>query len=305
VSRLDAAIAALATLQYGLISRAQALEAGCSPAFIEYRLATGRWEQLHPGVYRIAGVPGSWEQDVMAACLASGGRASHLSAAALHGLIERRSGSIEVVAEFGRHPRHASYIAHRTRRPLEETAFVGPIPVTTPARTLVDIAGVIGEAALEQAVHVAVRRKLVSRADLLNRLTTSGLPGLTKLRRVLDRLGDGPATDGHLETEFLQLLRTLDVPEPERQHVIRRGGVAIARADLAYPSERVVIELDGYEFHSSPAAFRQDRVRQNALQEAGYVVLRFTKRDIGRPRYIKDTILRLLFERGHPEVVSL
>ncbi len=103
-------------------------------------------------------------------------------------------------------------------------------------------------------------------------------------------------TDSQLEDRFLRLLQRSDFPEPRSQfEVLDEFGRFVARVDFAYPATKLLIEIDGAEFHSDQATFRRDRVRQNRLVGLGYTVLRFTYWDLlAGPEFVLDTLSPLL-----------
>jgi predicted transcriptional regulator of viral defense system len=156
---------------------------------VEWRLRTGAWVAVRPGVYRIAGAPVTWHQRLMAACLASGGVASHRAGAALWGLEGFEPGPVEVVVPGPARRRLAGVRVHRTRDlPRADVGEVDGIPVTRPARTLVDLASVAGGDRLEGALDSALRQQLVTVAYVDRRLAaigSAGRPGVAALRELL------------------------------------------------------------------------------------------------------------------------
>ena len=130
-----------------------------------------------------------------------------------------------------------------------------------------------------------------------------GRAGIADLRRLADvRDGQGAIPESVLETRFLRMLRAAKLPEPVLQHEIRSSGRRVARVDLAYPEQRVAIELDGYRFHSGRIAFDRDRRRQNEIVRAGYAVLVFTSTDLRDTDAACEAVRSVLRERGHPTV---
>ena len=117
--------------------------------------------------------------------------------------------------------------------------------------------------------------------------------GPATLRLLLEqRRPEGPPTESELETRYLQVLRAHGVPEPVRQHKVFHKGRFLGRLDLAYPPEKVFVELDGWAFHGTRDAFQRDRARQNDMVVAGWSPLRFTWYDVDdRPA---DTARRTL-----------
>ena len=168
----DGVCAAIAEKQSGLISRDQAIRTGMSERAIGRRLGAGRWRQVLPGVYRLAGVPTSWEQSLKAATLwgGEGCVVSHRAAAALHGLAGFARQGVEV--QSSRRLQRSDVIAHRTcfTSSLYPVSIKG-IPTTSVTRTLIDLAGTVTLEALEEALDDALRR---------------GLTDLGRLRGVLE-----------------------------------------------------------------------------------------------------------------------
>ena len=175
------------------------------------------------------------------------------------------------------------------RRPLRHGPGIGGrddrerLPVTTAARTLIDLGSVVDDDTLERALESALRDDRTSLRQLhrrLEALSRRGRPGLARVRRVLGRRVGGGPSDSELETRFVRLLRRARMPLPVRQHEVRLGGRLLARADLAYPEARLLIELDGWSAHGTRAAFHADRRRQNSMVMAGWTLLRFTWADV-------------------------
>ncbi|MEX2393508.1 MAG: hypothetical protein WD826_03405 [Actinomycetota bacterium] len=302
----DGRAAKIMSTQLGLITHAQALACGLTPRQIEHRVVVHRWERLHHSVFVVVGAERSWRQRVLAACLAAGeyAVASHQTAAVLWGLIERRRRPIEVTVPIGKHPRADGYTVHRTRLSFEPE-FVGPVPATSAARTVIDLATVVGVDELEEALDIAMRRHDVHAIELLGRLKgLTGRRGLGPLRRMLERRAErGGQNHGVFATRFEQLLRRCGLPPPEIEYVILDAdGRFIARVDLCYPREKLVIELDDWDTHSSPRALSLSNMRQNAIEELGYTLRRFTWNDLDRPAYVKGVVARALRARGHPGV---
>lgn len=291
----DWAIAALAGAQGGVISREQLLILGLSGAAIDHRVRAGRLHPVHRGVYavghRVVSAEGRW----MAAVLACGGGAalSHESAAAAWEIRRADAGSVHVTAagHTGRR-RRAGIHLHRTRSlpPVELTTHRG-IAITTPARTLLDLAadGLRGRP-LEQALDRAELLRLDFadlRAALEAHPTRSGSPAL---RALLSRYTAGSTvTRSELEERFLALCDRYAVPRPNVNTCLE-GGIEV---DFVWPAARLVVEVDGYAFHRSPAAFEQDRARDVALVLTGYRVLRFTWTQVTRrPREVARALQR-------------
>ncbi len=198
----------------------------------------------------------------MAALLAVGHDAtlSHRSAAARWEILPPTDDPVDVSVSQG-HPRNRPGIRiHRTRC-IEHSLKAG-LRVTTPVRTLVDLAASIGARDLERAVEEAQIRRLVTRGELarLRRIGPGHEPSLTR---------------SEAERRLRALIRAARLPPPQTNE--RFGSYEV---DFVWRDERVVVEVDGFAFHSTRAAFERDRARDRALQAAGYVVLRFTWRQL-------------------------
>ncbi len=191
-------------------------------------------------------------------------------------------------------------------RPRALTAFdrtqVGVVPVTTAARTVMDIAGRSLPLDLEIALDDALRRGLIRAGALASRINkprTSGRPGITTLRKLLAERAEDVATESALETRFLRLIKRSALPRPRSQYIVTRQDASfVARVDFAYPEIRLAIELDGYTFHDGRNAFDRDRVRQNALIDAGWTILRFTSTDLADEASLVCTLRRVLARCG-------
>lgn len=270
----DWMIATIANRQYGIVSTRQLLAAGIGPGAIATRVRRHRLHRLHRGVYVVghtALVPLARE---MAAVLACGPDAaiSHRSAATLWRLLEGNDGPIDVtVTRFGRS--HRGLCVHRSRslRPEDVQTRHG-IPVTTPTRTLLDLADTATERELERAVDEALVQRLTSRTSLIAAVrNASGRHGASRVRHLLERY-DGPTlTRSEAEERFLALVRAAGLEVPEVN--VRLGNHVV---DFLWRQRRVVVEVDGFRFHSSRRAFERDRRRDAELAAAGYRVIRIT-----------------------------
>lgn len=271
---VDEAAAHRANTQHGAFTIRQV---GASRSARDRRVANGRWvRSVEASVYTLPHYPPSWRQRLIVAILGSpaGALASHRSGAVLHGV--REGAPIEVTVPRSSHSRPSSGLVHQSDVPMAQRSTIDGIPVTRIERTLVDLASVVGDDEVEQAVEAALRRGLTT-ADRLVPQLASARPGAARLRRVLDRRARGRPAGSELEVLVIQLLRAAGLADPVRQHEVRIGGERYF-LDLAYPERRVCIEVDGREAHEGEA-FQRDRTRQNALILAGWTVLRFTWAD--------------------------
>jgi very-short-patch-repair endonuclease len=301
----------VASAQHGLLSRAQAHAIGLSKDSIYRRVQSGKWELVLPGVYRIAGSPPGWHQDLMAACLwaGRGAAASHRAAAALWKLDGFAPGITELSTTRNLTCRAPGILMHRVNRLTPaETTVVSSIPVTTPTRTLFDLAGIVEQQLVEAALDDSLRRRLASLPRLrwaAREFGGHGRGGVSAMKQLLKERGPESPPGSRLETRLIRLLRDSRLPKPRRQYEIREGGKLIARVDLAYPEARLAIEADGYRYHSARSAWQHDRVRRNALTSRDWQVLHITWEDLQlRPKEILGEIARTLSHRS-PEARSL
>jgi very-short-patch-repair endonuclease len=277
--------------QHGVAVRAQLLARGIAARAIDRMVRTGRLLVLWRGVYQIGPLPARHGAE-MAAALACGadGRISHVSAAALQGVLDPTRARLPVEVIMPRHKRRriAGLRIHRARdlRPDEVTTHEG-IPITTPARTLLDIAGTLTAREVEQALAKALRMRLVTREGMREMVERHpSHRGAPVLRRLLDA-EDGPSfTRSEGEEKLLEIIRSARLPRPELNVDVLGHEV-----DFLWRRARVVAEVDGYAFHSSARSFAADRQRDAELTAAGYRVLRFTWADLTDGRFA--TVVRL------------
>jgi len=274
----DRAIAALAKRQRGVVARAQLRAIGLSRTAIDTRLRAGRLHPLYRGAYLVghAGVlQGARE---FAAVLVCGPDTvvSHRSAASLWSLLPHLPREVDITVA-GRDCRRSDGIrVHRVGDlDVRDVRKLGGIPITTPARTILDLATTASSRELEQALAEAHARRLVRRTDLVSLLARVGpRPGAPALRALLD--ADAPAlTRSQAEERFLALVRAPELPAPESNVRVGRHEV-----DFLWRDHGLVVEIDGFAFHSSRPAFERDRVRDAELASLGFRVIRVTWRQI-------------------------
>lgn len=281
---MPADIDRLARWQHGLVTRQQALSAGLSSAAIGRRVATATWLPVVAGVYALASSPASWQRQVLAACLAVGGFASHRTAAALWGLSGCRPGPVHVVVAHGRSSCSGPATIHQSHAlPAADVTRIDGIPVTRPARTLVDLAGCVSRRVLEEAVDDALCRRLVTLPRLLGRsaaLVGRGRAGSTAFGEVLATWRDGALPQEVAEARLVRRLLHAGLPPPEPQFEVWDEGRFVARLDVAWPDVRLGVELDGFRWHAFPRAFVRDRDRRNHVVGLGWTLFQATPADL-------------------------
>lgn len=298
-------MARLAAGRYGVFARSDAIRLGATSRRIDLRLSSKRWERLYEGVYRLAGAPASWRQRLLAAVLAAGSAAaaSHCSAAGMRRLAGFESGAMEISVPRGRRPRLPGVTIHQVPLTAVDIEIVDAIPVTTPARTLLDLAAVAPADAVEEALDDALRRGLVSISRVRWRLDELGRrPGATTMRRLLDARTEGAgAAQSVLETRLLRLLQRAGLPRPVSQHQIRDRGRLIAIVDFAYPDAKLAIEVDGYRWHSGRRQWQHDLERRNEITKRGWRVIHVTAKDLrDRPEATVEIITEALKPSRRP-----
>lgn len=272
-------MAELARRQHGVLSRQQLAGLGLATGAINLRIDNGRLHLLHRGVYAVGHAlltdKGRW----MAAALAAGDRAalSYTPAAALWGMRSWRDRILHVTAPAQRSRPGIRF--HCSRLPADEVTVEQGIPVTTPARTLFDLAGVVPLAQLRRAVKEAEVKRLwgpLSLPDLLERHPRRA--GAAAIRAVIDAPDRG-VTRNDVEEALAALVRRARLPRPRFNAPLKLGSRFI-EPDCLWAEQRVIVEVDGYETHGTRDSFESDRARDRALTAAGWRVIRVTWRQL-------------------------
>ena len=270
----------IAARQHGVFSRAQAREAGVGGAAVSRRVAAGLWCRVLPGVYAISGTPVAELQLVMAATLWAGPGAvvSHGTAGQLWKIDGARAAKVELWVPSGNRT-HDLVVVHRgTRIDRADRAHLGPIRVTSPLRTLIDLAGRLEDGRLVAAMESVFRQGLGEPDRLAARLAAlrgSGRPGAGRLGELLAERGDGRVLESVLEATMWRLLCRWEVPRPKRQHWVALPGGRY-RLDFAWPEQLLGLECDGWEHHGARSAFDPDRARLAEFAAAKWRILPVT-----------------------------
>jgi very-short-patch-repair endonuclease len=271
---------AIAARQRGCVTRTQLLEIGIGTEAIKHRLRTGELIAMFRGVYRFGPIPPDGA-DEMAAILACQPRscASHASAAYLHQLPPYPAQPRPVhITVSERHIRQREGIAihHTTTLRRSEVEVLDGIPVTTPARTICDLAPTLLTSDLEHLIAEAYAKGKTTRHKLVRAARRRpSRPGIPSLLRLLEAQ-DAPArTRSRPERRLLALIRKAQLPLPQVNAPLRGYEV-----DFLWPHHKLVIEVDALSTHSDPRTFERDRKRDADLTLRGYTVLRVTRRQI-------------------------
>jgi predicted transcriptional regulator of viral defense system len=259
-----------------VVTRRQLVAAGVSEAAVDVWLRRGRLFRLHRGAYALGHEAVGSRGRELAAVLAVGDDAllSHQSGSGLIGVRPQWRGPIHVLTT--RRVKVTGVVVHYARSidPRDRAEHHG-IPVTAPARTLLDLAEVITERELEAALAEAAIKVLADRRALEDAIDRgNGRRGAAILAGLLD---DVEPTRSALEREFRALVTAYELPSP-----ILNGRVNGYEVDAHWPAQRLVVEIDGYAYHGNRKAFEDDRERDAELQACGWRVIRVTFRQLRR-----------------------
>ena len=272
-----------------MVTREQLLLRGIHSKAIEHRVATGRLHPVHAGVYAVGRRELSRLGELMAAVLAcgEGAVASHEAAAELWGI--RPRGRFEVTVPPGRTRRRPGIVVHRAALAARHRTVRHGIPVTTPARTLVDLAPRLSREELERAVNEADRLDLVGPERLRRSLVgLKGVPGVAQVRTLLDRRYF-VLTDSRLERLFVPIARAAGLPKPRTRQFVNGF-----RVDFYWPELGLVIETDSQRYHRTASQQDRDRRRDHAHGAAGLIPLRFTHSQVRwEPDYVASVLRRV------------
>jgi hypothetical protein len=284
----DAQLASVAAAQHGVFPLAQVVDLGLSASAVRKRALAGRLHRIYHGVYALVPLPllparGRY----LAAVLACGSHAalSHRSAARLHGLRESHRDAIEVLIPGRSARQHEGIEVHRSNRfePALDAAVVDAVPVTTVARTLLDLAAVVPRRALERALDQAEILRVFDLNALRDQIVRNpSHPGAGKLRSTLARHTAGDAvTESELEELFRAIVDPAGLPRPEVNAPVDPGdGGTIIRPDVVWRHAKLAVELDGAKWHLTRKAFESDHDRDLRLKAAGWDVIRLTWRQL-------------------------
>ena len=299
---VDATLAAIAEAQDGLFTRADAKQAEASQQLISRRVRSGRWCVVLPGVYRFAGTPPSRQMARRAALLWAGEGAvvSNVAAARLYGfkyLGEIPGETVEITVPLKRRLRHEGVAIHRSVVPKCDRRKWSGLAVTTPARTLIDIASLFDRDHLKRIVEGVLRDGRATVDELktrIRRLGVSGRHGASVLASILDeRSPNQPLTDSEGERLLLEAIGESGLPEPTHVHYAYSNEQAglTAEMDTFWEDIALNVEVDHPATHGWETDIERDRARDNALVSVGVTVLRVTLAQLQQA--LPKTVLRI------------
>jgi very-short-patch-repair endonuclease len=299
---IDEAIATLAAGQDGVFSRRQARALGATTRLIERRVASGSWQPLAESVLMMRGTPHTWRSKMFTAVLAPAADAvvSHESAAELHGLPTFTAQAVAVTVPHADVRLADLAVFHQSRRlyPDHVTAISG-LPVTTVARTIVDLAAACRRGRIEIVLDRAVAARKVTIAEFcttFDDLACRGRKGIALLRAVLAERAPGyipPASVA--ESRLLRVLRLGGLPRPVLQFAHPAPGFEGRRVDAAYPEQRILIEVDSRTWHGGWTDGERDRERDLAALAVDFRTIRVAYRTlVDSPEWIADQLRDVL-----------
>ncbi|CAN5530787.1 hypothetical protein BH23ACT3_BH23ACT3_20980 [soil metagenome] len=299
-----------AVRHHGLVTMHAAVEAGVHRSTWYRAVGRGDLELVHPGVARLRGAPRTQVQRIHAAVLAAGATAvsSHRSAALLWGMERPEHEPVDIIVDrcVTRLDLDGVVVHRPTDRLDMRSSIRQATPCTNILRTLVDLGAMIGHGddGVDDAVSQAITSGVVTPAvlaRLLDRHARPGRHGSAALRRSLDAWPlQGKPADSELEVRTAKLLRDHRLP-PATFH----ARVAGFEVDFLVDDSTVVLECDGWEFHSrTREQVEWHTERDQILGAHGYVVFHFTWRQVTRRSAVTARRIRQLLERWAPHVLT-
>jgi hypothetical protein len=259
------------------------------------------WRRVYAGVYRRVGAPQTWEQALMAGCLAVDGIASHRAAGTLWRLpeVEQR---LEVTIPQSRRASLKGFQVHHTcyLQPVDRGHRAG-IPVTSLARTVIDVSLEVPPLAPAIVTHVLAKRR-VPLALLFNRLDALGTKGRRGAGDLFDFLQECKGRKRHvdsglqrrLEKIVLDAARAGLLPDPQFEYAVLMSDGSWRYPDVAFPHVRIGFEAQSYEHHSTLAAFARDQARNLELFGEGWFIVPITEVEIRDPVRLVTLMARII-----------
>jgi very-short-patch-repair endonuclease len=289
VKATDVRIEQLAKRQHGVVSWRQLERLHITRHQIRRQVRIGQWVRQLPGVWRMRWAEPTWLQRVWCASLWAGSAAciSHRTAAQLWELDGVKLDKVEMSGEI-RQRNHGDWLVfHRTAPiPKQMQRTRKGVPLTSPARTLVDLAGVCDDEVVERAMEHAFRWRIASVNEVhhvLRRIPTWGKAGTRRVARLLKRGVFSPEMHSELERQALRMFRRFGLPEPRCHYEVAADDFVLGFVDFAWPKGKVIVEAEGFQFHSGREAWESDIDRYNAMTLRGWKVLRLTYTDLHDP----------------------
>ncbi|MDQ6947238.1 MAG: type IV toxin-antitoxin system AbiEi family antitoxin domain-containing protein, partial [Actinomycetota bacterium] len=287
--------------QHSLITTAQLRESGLTQRQITRRHQQGAMERIRHSVYRLAGGPVTWIQAIHAAALAAGADAvvSHETAAACWQFrhADRYRGQLHLTAHH--QVRLPGVIGHTIALGPGDTTLHDGVPITTPERTIVDLAGTLALRELGQCLDDAIRRQLVNLERLRRLVAAAAARGGRRLLRPLHRLlaerlpGYRPGSNDW-ERDMDRLWDKLGLEPGVRQYRVKIKGRTYF-LDRALPDLKIGAEYNGHEHHHLRSDRDHDAQRAAELSADGWHIITFTSST--KPETLRDAVSRIVTDR--------
>ncbi|MBA2505644.1 MAG: DUF559 domain-containing protein [Thermoleophilaceae bacterium] len=286
----------LATRQHGVVALAQLVELGLGPRVVENAVSSGRLYRIHRGVFAVGHRKLTWDGWCMAGVLACGPGAllSHRPAGAQWEVARYAGNRIEVsVAGGGRRPRPGIVLHQPRALAPQDRAEIDGIPVTSLARTFLDLAATFVPRRLQRAMEEGEHRQLLDLRAIEDVIVRNqNHPGRAQLSSIAAVSAPLHLTRSEVERAFIELCYRYGIPEPAMNLSVEGYEV-----DAHWTEQRLIVEIDTVAFHASRAAFERDRERDAALTLAGWRVIRITDTRIARePETVAALVRGLLGE---------
>ena len=273
--------------QFGMISARQLIEKGCSERTIRRMASEGALQTVLPGVFRSPSWPMGREQLMVAGCLRNSAAAlAFTTAGQIHGLRKMFDDRVHLLVPHGSSPELPGLVVHRCRKinPEDVVPLGNGMRVTSVARTLFDVGGVIGHRRVVSALENAIDRKLVNMeamSEVTLRLFHRRRPGSREIRSALLARSDWTsALQSDLEVRVLAAIRRAGLPMPVVQYELSFEDGHIVRFDFAWPHIRVALEVDHSFWHVGSEESRKDKQRDRKVATLNWQTLRITEDDV-------------------------
>ena len=286
----------------GVVAHADLLSDGVSQSEIKLRIRRKRLIPLWRGVYLVGhGDPPPFAREY--AALRFAGPTSTLSdrpAAAMYGLLPAQ---VDPTIHLSLSEKRASppglKLHTRDLHPSEITTIHGDLRITTPERTILDIAPTLDDDQLERVIAHAIRNRITTERKLQKQLARR--KGARGAKRILHLLDGGPAwTASEAERHFLRMLREAELDDGAtlNQRIGRR------MPDVLWRAQRVIVEIDSWRWHGNRAAFESDTDRHTRWTAQGWTVLRFTPRQLREQPLLVIARLASALARNEPALAG-
>ena len=290
--------------QHGLISLDQCRAIDISSAQVKALVRSGRWERVAPTVYSPSDRVPSWNRSLWLAHLHAGPDSvvSHEAAGRLHGYVQVPAGIVSLMGSRNRRHGPAHVRWHRGDDLLPGHVIrIDGLPVTTPLRTIFDLASVLHIASLRDLVRDQItlhRRNVAELGALTDSLRRRGKPGVAKLTRILDDLGPGDGLSGsELERLLDEVIRTSGLPTPVHEYPLPGRGATTGFVDRCWPEARMIVEADGRTWHTRRTQMELDSTRSIEAQAAGFETTRLLWEHLESDVENTAQLLRTIYEQ--------